>query len=293
MEQDYVRLKDLKPVLSGYLGEALEHLKRSPVPDDDAVHDMRVLLKKSRAVLKLVEPQVESEFKQKDIQILKEAAKFMSVWRDSTVHRKTLKDLKKEYPGLLVQLQDNERLNSILLKQEPLTEPTPGMQETIGKIEEHLKKTIYRVRFRNLQDLDAQLLLKELENTYLGVVDQFLVCRNNPKESKLHELRKKSKEFLYQLYFFRPLNPQTVKALEKKLEIFTRNLGKINDLAQLVKALEYKYPNELNSPPMDELVVRIREKQDKYLKKIWPFASKTFAPGRKLVSVLGYKILVI
>lgn len=293
MDQDYVRMKDLKPVLAGYLGDSLEHLKRAPVPDDEAVHDMRVLLKKSRAVLKLIEPQTESEFKHKDIQSLKEAAKYMSVWRDSTVLRKTLKDLKKEYPELFVQLQDNERLNSILSKQEPSPELTPEMQETIGKIEEHLKKTIYRVRFRNMQDLDAQRLLKELENTYLRVVDQFLICRNNPKEAKLHELRKKSKEFLYQLYFFRPLNPQTIKSLEKKLEIFTRNLGKINDHAQLVKALDYNYPNEFNNPALDELVVRIREKQDKYLKKIWPFASKTFCPGRKLVSVLGYKILVI
>lgn len=293
MDQDYVRLKDLKPVLAGYLTDSLEHLKRAPVPDDNAVHDMRVLLKKSRAVLKLIEPQIESEFKQKDIQSLKEAAKFMSVWRDSTVHRKTIKDLKKEYPDLFVQLKDNERLNKILLKQETSAEPTPEIQETIGKIEEQLKKTIYRVRFRNMQDLDAQLLLKEIENTYLRVVDQYLICRNSPKEAKLHELRKKSKEFLYQLYFFRPLNPSTIKSLEKKLELFTRNLGKINDHAQLVKALEYKYPNDLNNPALDELVVRIREKQDKYLKRIWPFASKTFCPGRKLVSVLGYKILVI
>lgn len=293
MEQDYVRLKELKPVLAGYLGDALGHLKRSPVPDDDAVHEMRVLLKKSRAVLKLIEPQTEIEFKQKDIQSLKEAARLMTVWRDSTVHRKTLKDLKKEYPDLFLQLQDNEKLNSILSKQDIAAEPTTEMQETIAKIEEHLKKTIYRVRFRNLQGLDAQLLLKELENTYLRVVDQFLICRNDPREAKLHELRKKSKEFLYQLYFFRPLNIQTVKALEKKLEIFTRNLGKINDHAQLVKELGYTYPNELNSPPVDELVVRIREKQDRYLKKIWPFASKTFCPGRKLVSLLGYKILVI
>lgn len=293
MDQDHIKLKDIKPVLADYLSEALGHLKRSPVPDDDAVHDMRVLLKKSRAVLKLIEPQTELEFKQKDIQSLKEAARLMSVWRDSTVHRKTLKELKKDYPELFLRLQDNEKLNSFLAKQEPLTEPTPEMQETISKIEEQLKKTIYRVRFRNLQELDAQLLLKELENTFLRVVDQYLVCRNNPKEAKLHDLRKKSKELLYQLYFFRPLNNQTIKTLEKKLESFTRNLGKINDHAQLVKALGYTYPNEFNSPPLDELVVRIREKQDRYMKKVWSFASGTFSPGRKLVNILGYKILVI
>ncbi|HLP74946.1 MAG TPA: hypothetical protein VK155_18725, partial [Bacteroidales bacterium] len=59
MEQDVIRLKDVKPVLSEYLNEAMVLLKKSPVPDDDSVHDMRVLLKKSRAVLKLIGPQTD------------------------------------------------------------------------------------------------------------------------------------------------------------------------------------------------------------------------------------------
>lgn len=293
MDQDIIRLKDIKNELSAYISDAQLLLKKAPVPDDDSVHDMRVLFKKSRATLKLIEPQVESEYRQKDIQILKEAARLMTEWRDSTVHRKTLKELKKEYPDVFLKLQDNETLNNLIKKPEILPVPTAVMSQNTSQIEQLLKKTSYRIRFQNMQSFDPNVLLKELETTYLRATDRFLICRNDPKEKKLHDFRKKAKEFLYQLYFFRPVNSASVKALEKKLESLTRNLGKINDIAQLIKAIDYKYPNELNSPALDELVMCMREKQDKHLVKVWSISSKIFCPGRKLVNVLGYKILVI
>jgi CHAD domain-containing protein len=144
-----------------------------------------------------------------------------------------------------------------------------------------------------MNKIDPQLLIKELELTYTKVVDIYLTCRNSPKPSDLHEFRKKAKDFLYQLYFFRPLNPSVVKALEKKLDSMTQYLGKYNDLTQVVKALGYKYPDDTNPPAMDELIVKIREKQDRYLSKVWPSAYKIFCPGQKLVNVLGFKLLVI
>ena len=112
------------------------------------------------------------------------------------------------------------------------------------------------------------------------VADIYLTCRNNPKPDKLHEFRKKPKIFLYQLCFFRPLNPSAIKALEKKLDNLTQNLGRYNDLTQLVRALDYEYSVNKYMPAMDELVIRIREKQDRYLSKIWPAAYKIFCPGR-------------
>jgi CHAD domain-containing protein len=144
-----------------------------------------------------------------------------------------------------------------------------------------------------MNKIDPQLLIKELELTYTKIADVYLTCRNNPKRNNLHEFRKTAKDFLYQLYIFRPLNPAIVKALEKKLDSITQNLGKFNDLAQLVKTLGYRYPDSTNQPALDELIVKIREKQDRYLGKVWPSAYKIFCPGQKLVNVLGFKLLMI
>ena len=72
-----------------------------------------------------------------------------------------------------------------------------------------------------------------------------------------------------------------------------QNLGKYNDHSVLIRALDYKYPSIENSSALDELVVMIKEEQDRYLMKVWPAAFRIFRPGQKLVNVLGFKVLVI
>jgi CHAD domain-containing protein len=139
-----------------------------------------------------------------------------------------------------------------------------------------------------MSKLDAKLLMSELELTYAVVTDIYISCRNSPKPDKLHEFRKKTKDFLYQLYFFRPLNPTAIKTLEKKLDNLSQNLGRYNDLTQLIRSLDYEYSANKYIPAMDELVIRIREKQDEYLSKVWPAAYKIFCPGQNLVKVLRW-----
>lgn len=293
MELDYVKLKEIKPVLTGYISESQTLMKQSAVPDENVVHDVRVLMKKSRAALKLAGPQLDYEFFSKDIIAFRAVGRILCSWRESAVHRRTLKDLRKEFPDIFSRLQENEILTALLKKNELAQEPSEEIRAGLEEIGDLLNNAAYRIRFQTMNVIDPQILIKEFELTYKNVVNNYLTCRNNPKPLNLHEFRKKSKEFLYQLYFFRPLNPSVVKALEKKLDCMTQNLGKFNDITQLIKTLGYKYQENTNPPAMDELIIILREKQDNYLEKVWPLAYKIFCPGQKLVNVLGFKLLVI
>ena len=288
-----MKLKEIKPVLAGYIRESQTLLKSSVVPGDNVIHDVRVLMKKSRSVLKLAGNQMDNNFFKLDILAFREVGRIMCSWRETSVLRKTFKELRKEYPEIFSGLNENEKLISLMHKPEPVQEPSDDMKTGLEKIDKLLNKAGYRIRFQTMDKLDPQLLLKELESTYIIVVDAYLTCRNNPKADNFHEFRKKVKDFLYQLYFFRPLNSSVVKSLEKRLVNLTQNLGRYNDYAQLVKALDYKYIDGTNIPAMDELIVKIRDKQDRYLAKVWPSAYKVFCPGQKLVNVLGFKVLII
>jgi len=293
MDQDYVRLKDIKPALSGYIRKASVLLKQSPVPDEKAVHDIRVLMKKSRAVIKLLSGQIEEESFKRDYESLREVGRMLSVWRETSVHRKILKDLKKKNQDLFSVLKDNEKLSFMMERTETPAEPAENIKNDLEKIEELLDKAGYRIRFQTLTNLNPAILIRELENTYSTVVDRYIKCRNNPKPPDIHEFRKKVKDLLYQLWFFRPLNPPAVKSLEKRLDTMAQNLGKHNDLTQLITTLDYKYNTVADNPSLDELVLIIREEQGSYLSKVWPQAFKTFRPGQKLVNMLGFRILVI
>lgn len=293
MKSEFVKLKDIKPALTGYIKDSQVLLKRSVVPDDEAIHDIRVLMKKARSVLKLVSNQVTKDYCAKSLTDLREVGRNMSSLREIAVRRRTIKELKKENPSLFVQLENDERIKELLKKPELIVEASPQAAEMIAKNEELLKNSAFRIRFEQMDKIDPHLLLKELESTYTDVCGIYLFCRNRPKPGKLHEFRKMAKCFLYQLSFFRPLNPDAIKKVEKLLDGITQNLGKYNDQNQLVKALGYSYRNGSNSTALNELVLLIREKQEIHLSEVWPSAHKLFCPGKKLVNILGFKLLVI
>ena len=293
MVLDFVKLKDIKPALSGYILDSQKLLKRSALPDEDAVHDIRVLMKKSRATIRLLKSQLDDESFTRENMAYREIGRLLCGWRESSVHRKTLKMLKKENSDLFTNLEENEQIARLLAKNDLTQELQADLSTRTEQIDNLLNKAAYRIRFQSLINLDPQLLLRELEQTYSIVGDNYLRCRNNPKPEWLHEFRKRTKDFLYQLYYFRPLNPQVVKDLEKRLDTLTQHLGKYNDLTQIIRIIEYKFGAPGNSPALDELVVVIKDKQDQYLSKAWPSAYKIFCPGQKLLNVLGFRLLVI
>jgi len=289
MDQNKIDLKEIKPFLSAYISRSRILLKRDAIPDEEAVHDIRVLMKKSRAALRLTGPLLENELQNKDIQSLKRVGQIMSEWRDTSVQRKALRELKKEFPVIFAKLEGNEKIVLLMKKPESISEPDEMMRNGIDEIDELLNKAGYRIRFHQMKRIDSVTLFHQLELSYNVVSNIYLECRNRAKPEKIHEFRKRSKDFLYQLYFFRPLNPTVVKSLEKKLERMTLYIGKYNDLYQLIKSIGYVYPDELNLPALDELVIKIHEKQDLSLSKVWPTAYRCFCPGTKLVNLLGFK----
>jgi CHAD domain-containing protein len=250
-------------------------------------------MKKSRALVKLTISQQDNIYFDRNISSLKEVGTIMCSWRETSVQRKLLKSFQRKYPDIFFQLRENSRLTHLLEKNEPVTGSPEELKIALEKIDDLLSKTNYRVRFQSMKSADPQLLLKELDKSFTMIKYIYLLCRNNPKPALMHKFRKKAKDFLYQLVIFRPLNPSVVKALEKKLDSMTQNLGKFNDLTQIIKALGYRYREDSNMPAMDELAVRFREAQDKHLSKVWPAAYQVFCPGQKLVNILGFKLLVI
>lgn len=293
MELDYVKLKEIKPALSGYIREAQTILSVSAIPDEKAIHDIRVLMKKSRAVMKLIASQVDKDTFTRNYSAFKEVGRIMCSWRETSVYRKTLKDLKKSYSAIFDQLKENQKLDILMKKPEIENEVPADIKNDLETINELLSKAGYRLRFQKMENLDPKILIKDLDITYHTVIENYLKCRNSSKPANIHEFRKRAKDFLYQLYFFRPLNPEVIKGLEKKLDTMTQNLGKYNDLSQLVLKLDYKFKDPANTPVLNELIVIIREEQDRYLSKVWPAAYKIFCPGQNLVNVLGFRILMI
>jgi len=289
MPEANFNLINIKPVLCGYILEAQEMLGQG-VPDEKVIHDVRVLMKKSRASIRLTRTQIDEEAFNREYSAFREVGRIMSAWRENSVHRKLLKDLRKRFPELFSRLKDNEKINLLSAIQKKQNEPSLEIKEDLEKIIGILHKSAFRIRFRAMNNPDQKLVRGELEKTFDNVSACFLKARNYTKAINVHMFRKRIKDFLYQLYFFRPLNPKAIKNLEKRIDALGQNLGKYNDYAVLIKSLGYNYPSGENSSALDELIVIIRQEQDKYLSKIWPSAFRIFRPGKRLEDMPGFKV---
>lgn len=281
------KAKDIKSSMTGYITGSLLLLAQQPVPGDDAIHDIRVMMKKHRATLRLIRPFLDEAVCRREYLAGRETGRILSSWRETAVLRKTAKSLKRDNPELFVKLHDNEKLQNLLRKPYTTWDQAGDQALAVIEVTARLNKARQRLRFLSLGEPDLRLLLAELDHNYRVAAETYLECRNNVKPRLIHEFRKKSKTFMYQLGYFRHMNPPAVKSLEKKLDVITQNLGRYNDLAQITSLTGYRYGSADNSDVADELAVVIRDRQDMCLMKVWPVAYRVFAPGKKLEDLLG------
>ncbi len=284
--KDPRQAKDIKASILSHISDSLVLLSQQPLPDDAAIHDIRVMMKKQRAAVRLARPLLEEAVYNREYLAGRETGRILSTWRETAVLRKTIKVLKKENPGLFLKLWDNEKIQNLLRKPYSTWAEAGVQAQAVADVTAQLNKARYRLRFVGLKEPDIRLLLGELDISYRSATAAYLLCRNNSKPRLLHEFRKKCKTFMFQLCYFRYLNPSVTKSLEKKLDNMTQNLGKYNDLEQVKAMTGYKYGAPDNSDVANELAIVIRDKQDRYLAKVWPVAYRIFTPGKKLQDLL-------
>ncbi len=284
---DVIVIPGIKLSLSASVSDAASLVsKRSMITDSD-IHNARVSLKKARAILKLIRSQIQEDFYYREYETLKRSGSALCDLRENTVNRKLLRDIRKKSPAVFKKL-NHPAIEKLIRKPERNEDQTEETLKILDNIGSSLHKSVYRIRFEPMGGLKEPGLMSDLDTTWSGVRDAYLACRNEPSAKRIHEFRKRAKDFLYQLAFFRPLNPSRIRSLQKKTVDMTHELGKNHDLAVLLKAIGYKY-TQGNDPYLDELAVLIRGEQDRALMHVWPAARSLFGPSATLMDILRGK----
>ena len=203
--KDPRQAKDIKASILSHISDSLVLLSQQPLPDDAAIHDIRVMMKKQRAAVRLARPLLEEAVYNREYLAGRETGRILSTWRETAVLRKTIKVLKKENPGLFLKLWDNEKIQNLLRKPYSTWAEAGVQAQAVADVTAQLNKARYRLRFVGLKEPDIRLLLGELDISYRSATAAYLLCRNNTKPRLLHEFRKKCKTFMFQLCYFRYL----------------------------------------------------------------------------------------
>jgi CHAD domain-containing protein len=276
MDRDDKKAKEILAAILDCVRQSQSLLMKSGLPGEKTVHRVRVIMKQSRAGLKLLSPQMD-EHVADDIQnALKEPGRRLRTLREASVHKKYLKKFLKKYPVIGSRLEGNLIIASLLSRKVGDAAECGNAGTLCDDLIALLEKATTLLGLQSLEMISGKMLMTELEISFRNVMDYYLTSRNHPSTRNLHEYRKIAKDLLYQLTFFRCQGIKGIKCLEKRLKIITLELGRYHDLAELIKKLSYKYAGSENNHAMDELVALIRAEQDKFMSKILPASYKVF-----------------
>jgi CHAD domain-containing protein len=271
MKSDLIKTERIKPEITGYITKSLSLLKTGTFPDAKRIHDVRVMLKKARALFRIIYTQMDEDFADRCKKSLRDAGRIMSPWREAPVLWKTLDSLAKEYPSVFSQLDYG--ISELITPISPQSD-THQRKKELQDVLLLLYDTASDLLLKPLKNPDLKLVETELDKSWAITSYNYLLSRAEPEIRNIHEFRKRSKDLMYQIDFFGSVSGRDMKKLKKKLYRITSEIGKFNDLFLLGKKLRSN--DDENKKVLMKIRSIISEKQDKYLSSIMSYSSGIF-----------------
>jgi CHAD domain-containing protein len=289
----------LRKSLQSLIGasEAMIPLEGFPGPDE--VHDIRVNMKRGRAILKLLRDSPGTDFYRRENMALRDISSLFSLSREADVLQKTLKTLAKRHPhvftGHIIRLitleattlfndQSVTSLNGIgrmTAGGGSDTSDQDGNPAIAATAREQLRRAWYRIGFANMSGVTRETLLDGLWSSFSRASAALSATQAAALPEDAHEFRKRSKDLLYQVRFFSDYNPGHFEKVYSQLDTICSVLGKCNDLA-VAGNIVSNYNLKSGDKQMLQIMATMEEEKNEMLKKIMQPASnlfKTFYSG--------------
>jgi CHAD domain-containing protein len=232
LKQNEAGTRGTRRIAQRQVQTALKKLGRKTT-SDRAVHSARKELKKARATLRLLRDALGRSAYKKENAALRDAARPLSEVRDGRVLLDALNSL-VEYYGAPASSLHLTRFKRVLSRRR--TELRHRILDHRGPLRA-ARKTLRDVRSRSekwhVGRHGWSVLGAGLKRTYERGRHAFTQAMAAPTNENLHEWRKQTKYFWYQLQVFEPLGPGLVAEMTEEARQLADCLGDDHDLAVL------------------------------------------------------------
>ena len=216
---------------------ALAHIARAGRKRAEDLHQVRVTVKRLRALLRLVRPVTANGYFRRENRRLKRIADRLARSRDTTVSRRTLAKLAANLPD-----QRDQKAFSRVLRRWVAHGPAPGRftqerEAAMAEAADELREADHSFQSILFPAENWEAIEPGLRKTYRWARHQMLQAIRRDTEAAFHEWRKHVKYLYYQLQTVQPVWPGRLGAMGKQLKTLEDNLGKNHDLAVLEKTL--------------------------------------------------------
>jgi CHAD domain-containing protein len=222
----------IKRVVKEEFEAGLEQLSgKSRANRDEAVHEARKSVKKIRAVLRLMRPELDRAY---DAQIgrLRTVGRKLSEFRDAGAIVETFDALRKKYRDQLRQTSlDSIRRRLVKLRDEAEKKVESG--NSFEKLVEILQEAAKDVKTWPLQTDGFPAIAPGLEGAFRQARRAMARAQRYPRPENYHEWRKRVKDHWYDVRLLESLSSDVMRAHEKSLKDLESWLGEDHNLVVL------------------------------------------------------------
>jgi CHAD domain-containing protein len=261
--------KKIKPEFFRILGEivaqgrGLARLSRGSV--DEAIHDGRLLIKRTRALLWFARPALDLKIYEEVKAQLRAAAELMSSHRDLAVIKKTLQELSTK-------VDDQTALKQIT---QHLLGKSPGDPADEKKLRAVLKKAM-GILDRSMSEMkrhaasrdDWPSADKRVKRAFRAMHKAEKKAQDTGSDVDFHEWRKKTKRLLYELELTEPEPGKSMKNVIKYVAKLQESLGLTHDCAVAEELLRKLVPAPASAPRVLPLLTKRKAKLGKKAVKV-------------------------
>jgi CHAD domain-containing protein len=248
----------LKRVVRYEIDSAASHLRgERKASRDEAIHEARKSIKKVRAILKLVRPELGDIYAPENAK-LRDIARRLSGFRDAAAMIETFRDLKRRY-GRGIAASRFSSVGAALAKLKKQAVVTKDVRALLLETESALRQIGENAGAWPLKTNGFEAIEPGLKQTYRRGRRALARARKDPRPENYHELRKRVKDLWYHIRLI-----GIEKEHEKQLKDLETWLGEDHNLV-LLKAGIAASPASYGNAEDTDLVLSLI---DRYQKKL-------------------------
>jgi CHAD domain-containing protein len=200
-------------------------------PGSETIHEIRMAIKKLRALLRLIRDGFGRKFYRRQHHSLRALAHCLSPSRDVAVQLATLRKLRRHCHQLSA--DDISDLENRLIEKKRNTSKSKQLSKS--QFRDTLRQ-INRWPFKNLRQRDVK---SGVERGYRKFIEAHHLAVQSPSDENLHTWRKRAKSLYYELLLIKKIGPKSAGKLARQIKELGKYLGNDHDLVLLIKELHH------------------------------------------------------
>ena len=257
----------LRRIVDELIKSAIARIKRPSTDREEDLHQVRLAIKRLRAILRLLRPLVSKTFFKRENARLRSAARRLARLRDLAVARRTLEQVTGKLASHSQDVAIQEVFESFLAQTPASSHYEKDRENALRLAARALAQTHRAFHALPLPDRDWKTIEPGLKKLYRQNQTWMKRALSSDKDEDFHEWRKRVKYYFYLLKMLTPMWPSRLGKTVKHLDRLQDKLGKDHDLVVL-KSFLVKHPsNTGNRTPVGQVVECLEKRSAKFRKQ--------------------------